>query len=385
MAKKFELPEIGTAAPSPTREAAADSEPQPAAREPSATAAEQPHAREPAQGLPAGEIDGAGHQLAAGIEAAGYHPVVLFGNANSGKTSLLLSLFALLRTEPQLATGLELGDPIISVDTPYGRFLREQAEGFYGRKTQDFIEGTASPKTAIDAPFFIPVIVRPEGKPEVRLAFMESNGEWYRADRSNDRLFPVLRRQIEELLASYQGPITFIHLLPYTQQAVYGTGSDQLTDSNEMKEASLAIAGALYAYQKVRANQQDDRHLVLVTKWDAHERNVLDRAEVLQDPGEEPENFANERYAQAISVFKGLGLSSHQQQINAYCAGIISGQTVSMPRQGDELRSAVLNYPTQLWRWLYRCTLEQLGERPIDPFPTEPRPNWLARLLNQLF
>lgn len=371
MPDKFQLPEDDS------------SESQPPSVEPEESATTLPEP--PPQIREVADVDASGVQLAAGIDAAAYHPVVLFGNANSGKTSLLLSLFALLRTEPRLLTGLELGEPILPADSLYGRYLHEQAEGFFGRKTQDFIEGRASPKTAIDVPFFIPVIFRPEGKPEIRFAFMESNGEWYRADRSSERLFPTLRQQIEEFLAAYQGPITFIHLLPYTQQALYSSNVDSLTDASEMKEASLAIVGALLAYQKVRPNKQDDRHLMLVTKWDAHDRQEVDRVDILQTAGTQPEGFANERYEQAMAVFRGLGLSPVQQNINAYCSGLIAGQTVTMPKRGDDLREAVIDYPIQLWRWLYRSTMEQLGERAIDPFPSTPTPNIFLRLLDRLF
>jgi hypothetical protein len=378
MAEKFQLRDE----PTPKDEPESGRAPQP---EIAPLASVPPTRERPSEPAPVDDVEASGVHLAAGLDAAGYHPVVLFGNANSGKTSLLLSLFALLRTEPSLVTGLELGDAFVATDSLYGKYLRDQAEGFFGRKTQDFIEGRASPKTAIELPFFIPVVFRPEAKPEIRFAFMESNGEWYRPDRSSEKLFPKLRQQIEDFLATYQGPITFIHLLPYTQQVVYGSGADQLTDDNEMKEASLAIAGALYAYQKARVNKQDDRHLILVTKWDAHDREELDRADILRHSGPEAEEFANERYSQAMSVFRGLGLQSYQQRLNAYCAGIIAGQNVTMPKRGDELREAVLHYPTQLWRWLYRSTLEQLGEQPIDPFPPEPKPNWFVRLLDRFF
>jgi hypothetical protein len=379
MAEKFQLRDEPTPKEPPVSTGAAQPEIAPAVSVPP-TGGERTIAPPPVD-----DVEASGVHLAAGLDAAGYHPVVLFGNANSGKTSLLLSLFALVRTEPSLGTGLELGDAFVATDSLYGKYLREQAEGFFGRKTQDFIEGKASPKTAIELPFFIPVVFRPEAKPEIRFAFMESNGEWYRPDRSSEKLFPKLRQQIEDFLATYQGPITFIHLLPYTQQIVYGSGADQLTDDNEMKEASLAIAGALYAYQKARVNKQDDRHLILVTKWDAHDREELDRADILRNSGPEAEQFANERYSQAMAVFRGLGLQPYQQRLNAYCSGIIAGQIVSMPKRGDELRDAVLHYPTQLWRWLYRSTLEQLGEQPLDPFPPEPKPNWFLRLLDRLF
>jgi hypothetical protein len=326
-----------------------------------------------------------GYHVAAGLTAAGYHPIVLFGTAGSGKTSLLLSLLALLRDEPDLLCGLDLGEPILSVDTPYGRFLREQAEGFYGRKTQDFIEGRAAAKTAIEAPFFIPVVIRPENKPQIRLAFMESNGEWYRPDRESDRLFRPLRRQIEEFLSAYQDPVTFIHLVPYTQQELYSTGGDQHTDDQEIREACLAIVGALKAYKEVRTNKINDRHLMLVSKWDAHDRENVDRVGVLDDTTGELEAFLNDRYRQAFAEYRNLGLAPYQRQVEAYCAGQIRGQAVIKPRRGEDLHDALIQYPKKLWRWLYRTTLEQLNEPAIDPFPPEPKPNWFARLLDRLF
>lgn len=326
-----------------------------------------------------------GYHVAAGLAAAGYHPVVLFGSAGSGKTSLLLSLLALLREEPDLLCGLDLGDAILNVDTPYGRYLRDQAEGFYGRKTQDFIEGRAAPKTAIEAPFFIPLIIRPEHKPEIRLAFMESNGEWYRPDRESDRLFRPLRQQIEEFLSAYRDPVTFIHLVPYTQQALYTPGGDQHTDEQEIREACLAIVGALKAYKEVRANKIEDRHLMLVSKWDAHNREELDRVGVLQDTTGDLEAFLNDKYRQAFAEYRNLGLAPHQRQVEAYCAGQIRGQAVIMPKRGEELHDALILYPKRLWRWLYRTTLEQLGEPVVDPFPPEPQPNWFTRILNWLF
>lgn len=326
-----------------------------------------------------------GFHVAAGLSAAGYHPVVLFGSAGSGKTSLLLSLMALLRDEPELLCGLDLGDPILGLDTAYGRFIRDQAEGFYGKKTQDFIEGRAASKTAIEAPFFIPLVIRPENKPEIRLAFMESNGEWYRPDRGSDRLFVPLRRQIEDLLTAYQDPITFIHLIPYTQHALYSTVSDQHTDDQEIREAGLAIVGALKAYKEVRANKLGDRHLMLVSKWDAHNRSDLDRVSVLQETTGELEAFLNGPYRQAFAEYRNLGLAPDQRQVDTYCAGQIRGQTVIMPRRGDDLHDALMLYPKRLWRWLYRTTLEQLEEPVVDPFPPEPQPNWFVRLLNRLF
>ena len=326
-----------------------------------------------------------GHRLSIGLDACGYHPVVLFGNASSGKTSLLLSLLALLRTEPELACGLKLGEPILPLDTPYGRLIYDQAVGFYGAKTQAFINGNAAQKTVIDAPFFIPLIMSPEGKPELRFAFMESNGEWYHPDRDNDRLFPGLRSHIESFLATFQGPITFIHLIPYTQRPVYSANSDKFSDVREIEDASIAIKGALDAYQNVRPNKDDDRHLMLVTKWDAHDPAQVSKYDVLTDSGDEPFEFAKDRYEQAVTAFLGLSLRPDQRQFKDYCSGLIAGNQLQMPKRGDPLRDAILNYPKKLWGWLYQTALIQLGEHAVSPFPAEVQPSWLSRVLGRFF
>ena len=107
--------------------------------------------------LSASDVDASGAQLASDMEDKRYQPVILFGNAFSGKTSLLLSLLAAVKTETHLETGLFMAEPLLARDTRYGRYQSEQSEAFFGRKTQEFIQGTASPKTAIDLPFFVPV------------------------------------------------------------------------------------------------------------------------------------------------------------------------------------------------------------------------------------
>lgn len=342
-----------------------------------------PRDPEPSSAALSQEADG--QRLAAGLEEGDYHPVILFGNANSGKTSLLLSLISLLRTETDLQCGLRLGDPILTPSTPYGKFILQQAEGFWGKKTQDFINGTASPKTAIDAPFFVPLILSPEGKSELRFAFMESNGEWYRPDRDSERLFQPLRKQIETFIATFQGPITLIHLLPYTQRPVYSSDVDKMGDATELEDASIAIKGALDQYRRIRPNSQDDCHLMLVTKWDAHSPDGVSKLEVLEFPGNEPEEFATRRYEQAVASYLSLPLRPDQRQFSAYCSGMIAGNKLSMPKKGEPMRDAILGYPKNLWTWLYRTSLIQLGEFAANPFPSPPKPNWFARLLNRFF
>lgn len=327
-----------------------------------------------------------GRLLAEHMAEAGYQPIILFGNAASGKTTLILSLLAAIRTEAQLEAALFLGDPILDTSRKYGAFLWEQASLFFGLKTQQFLEGTASPRTNIELPFFIPLIFRPTGKPEARIAFMESNGEWYRADRQQNRFFPPLRTQIEEFLRNYAGGILFIHLLPYTQRVLYSTGQGDVNDAAELAEASLAVSGALQAYDAVRPDKRHDRHLMLVTKWDAHSPEGLDPVEALHDDPDEVAAFVAQRYSQAFIIFRGLGLDPGQIGLNGYCAGQISANNVIRAGHDSDLREAILRYPIGLWRWLYRQTLEANGQIPADPFPVKRVGpfGWIGKLLNRI-
>jgi hypothetical protein len=328
-----------------------------------------------------------GRLLAEHMAAAEYQPVILFGNAASGKTSLILSLLAAIRTDARLDAGLFLGDPILDTSRKYGSYLWEQASQFFGLKTQQFIEGTAAPRTNIELPFFIPLVFRPSGKPEARLAFMESNGEWYRSQRQGNRFFPPLRQQVEDFLKHYGGGILFIHLLPYTQRHLYTTAQNAGDDASELQEASLAVSGALQAYRDVRPDKSNDHHLILITKWDAHSVDGLDSIDALHDDPRDVAAFVGLRYTQALTTFRGLGLAPVQMAINGYCSGQISANNVIRAGLDDERGEAIRRFPVGLWRWLYRHTLEANGLAPVDPFPAPKGGllNWFSRLLSRMF
>ena len=328
-----------------------------------------------------------GQALAQNMLDAGYQPVILFGNAASGKTSLILSLLAAIRTDVSLDTGLFLGEPILDTTRPYGAFLANEASRFFGLKTQQFIEGTAASRTIIDLPFFIPLLFRPAGKPEARIALMESNGEWYRADRKENKFFPPLRQQIEDFVRSYPKGIIFIHLLPYTQRHLYRSDTPGGSEAAELEEASLAVSGALQAYQSVRSDKSNDRHLLLVTKWDAHRPPDLDPLDAINDDPEDVARVIAQRYSQAWSTFVGLNLRSDQMARNGYCAGQISGSNIIKAGPADERGEQMRRYPKGLWRWLYRNTLELADTTPVDPFPSvlPGRFGWISRLLHRLF
>jgi hypothetical protein len=336
-------------------------------------------------------VDRLGAHLAHALQEGGYHPVILFGTNFSGKTSLLLSLLATLIAEPRLATGLVLCDPILGSGSGIGRRLHDEARKLFEVMTQAFLEGENIPATRLPLPFFVPVELRPAGKPPIRLAFLESNGEWYRPLRekgkplvASERLFPQLRTEIEDLIASFQGGMSFLYLIPYTQGYVFAE-RDGMKDADEIESASLAIAGVIRAYDRIRANHRvNDRHLMLVTKWDAHSTRDIDRAGGLQEDRPDLDEFAGRRYGKALAAFQGMAVAPEQRSLNAYCAGLINERGLLQLRPDDDVREVVMAYPVRLWNWLYRNALMASDQPVVALFPEPPRPPALVRLWRRL-
>ncbi len=323
-----------------------------------------------------GEYSNLGVDLASAMAGEGIQPVVLFGTNNSGKTSLLLSLFSTLKTQSRLETGLFLSDPILATSSPIGQKLHQDARHTFQVKTQQFMDGVKIGKTNIDLPFFIPVEFRPKNKDPVRFAFLESNGEWYRPTRGGDTLFPQLKNAIEGFVSCFQGGILFIYLVPYTQSEVYRSAGGGVTDAREVEDASLAISGVLQAYNDIRASHRhQDRHMMLVSKWDAHEKGNADLADASSVDRAELEAFCDRRYNQALSTFRGMQLPAGQAMLNAYSSGIINE---------NGLRRPCHDYPERLWTWLYRSALANRDAMPVSPFPEKPQPPALWRAITSV-
>lgn len=324
-----------------------------------------------------------GAHLAQALEQEGFQPVVVFGNAASGKTSLLLSLFAAIKTAPELKTTIALSPEVFQGDTPYNKHNLSNSERFLNLMTQQFINGETPAATRIGAPFFIPIVFSPVGGPSMKFAFMESDGEWYRPDFEKGELYPKLKEHIEQFIATYQKGIIFLHLNPYTQLPARSAKYDQQEDTKRMQVASLAIDGALQNYRAVRLNQQDDQHLMLVTKWDARNRDIGDMSYALQEDAGEVEHFLSTCYAQAYSTYQGLEGRVGSRLTNAYCAGLMNDEGILHLRPNNDMRADVLKYPKNLWTWLYRAAWHNAGTIVEGPFPTK-KVNIFQRVINWL-
>ena len=341
-------------------------------------------AEEPAAPIDPKNVRELGKRLAealmAGGEAEGYQPVVIFGTNNSGKTALLLSLFARVMSDAELDTGLSLDDPLLSLSDPIAKKMYEEAELTFENRTQDFIAGKPIEKTAVSLPFFIPVTFVPRGKQTIRFAFLESSGEWYRPNRDGGKLFPKLRDEIEGFIFHYQGPIIFLYLLPYTQ--INSAGDRGEADTKEIGEAALAMKGMLDAYNRAREHARDkDQHLMLVTKWDVRSRKSSDRADDLEADRGDLMEFCNRHYSQALAGYKTLGLRSDQTLLNAYCAGFMNEHGVLQIRRDDEAWTVAKSYPVRLWTWFYKTALRNQDLTPVSPFPEPPKPLGVIRFI----
>jgi hypothetical protein len=339
----------------------------------------------PPESFPEGEV--AGQQLAEEMVANGYHVVIIFGSTSSGKTLLLASLLAYMKTQPEAEAEIRLGEPFNVTVSKYGEWSHSQAEAFFNKSLQEFIRGTAHAATRVHSPFFIPVVVKPRGNaPAAKIAFLESNGEWYAPNPDSNTFFPELRGEIAGIFTSYSRGISFLHLAPVTQVEVrtHGTETRKGTDEELQQRADLALIGCFEAYKSVRVAKHKDRHLLLVTKWDAHAvpgDSNSDGGDVFVEPDLKLVNdVARKKYPQAYTAFKNLSLETapaHAKQIMQYCSGVVSGRRVK--RTDDEIDHMLQRYPRTLWNWIYR----NATERELYPKP-EPQAATLGQRINSL-
>ena len=316
-----------------------------------------------------------GQTLAAEMDAQGYHPVIIFGSANSGKSTLLGSLFSYLQIDTTKGVGIYLGDPLVS----QGREAKDLAESFFYQSIQEFLDGTGHVGTKIRHPFFIPIIIKPPHLPEMRFAFMESNGEWYGPQKDTGKYFPELKEEINSILQHYQKGISFIHLAPFTQINAWANNQDGLdVDRDHINNASLALVGAFNAYEHLRVFKNDDAHMFLITKWDASGKDdLIERLEFVAF--EDVESVASNVYTKGFAAFNNLKLDMAQKNLMQYCSGIMSVRNII--KASAELKPILNRYPQTMWNWLYgnatKNDLEIAQALVLLPKPIPPKKTFI--------
>ena len=322
-----------------------------------------------------------GRELAKKMNAGGYHPVIIFGSANSGKSTLLCSLFSYLRNNLN-EVGIYFGDSLTS------DALSEKAvvSSFF-KNVEEFVEGRVPVATKTKRPFFIPIEIKPKNLPVMRFAFMESNGEWYHHDKDTERYFPELKDEINSILMCYQKGASFIHLAPFAQTNASVSNRDNLDkDKKDIADANKALVGVFDAYENSRKFKGNDAHMFLITKWDASGNNEIEEILKCAEPND-VKTVAETTYERGFAAFNKLTLGESQKSYMQYSSGIMHGTAhgtaISMATT-PELKSILNRYPKIMWNWLYG---NATGNDPeIDkrlvllPVPIPPKKTFIDRI-----
>jgi hypothetical protein len=290
--------------------------------------------------------------LASELLRKGYHPVLIFGTRASGKSSLLASLFYYLQSDPQSPAIGVPGEWIVPIETPYGQTVADAATHFLNHVLHDFHNGLAAPQTRDEIPYYIPISLRPNnGQPEFKFAFLESRGEWYHIDRHSKDLFPELREEISDVYSNYNRGISVLLIAPYVMGETYPEGN-QIGSlewaREEMRDSDTALFGALQAYQMARVHRALDKHLFILTKWDAHTRSIIDK-EFARPPRGLVSHLISERFPKSWTLFHNM--QSGAVQSMQYSSGVMSGAArIDTPKN---LKPIMNQFPKMLWGWLY--------------------------------
>ena len=323
----------------------------PAQQTPSQDFAATTNAFVTAQAAPQAAPEVGAVSLAGELIAKNYHPVMIFGTRASGKSSLLTSLFHYLQTDSSSQAMCILGEWIIPIDTTYGQSVADAAKRFFNQVVMNFNDGNAAPSTRDQFPFYIPIILRPSnGQPEIRLAFLESRGEWYQVDKSSSNYFPELRDEVAQVYKNYSGSLSILLIAPYVTREAYTQDEPPDTNSSEIRDSDKGLFGALQAYHATRLNREQDKFMFVLTKWDAHTRAIV-APEFSNPPSGLIERLIHERFPLAWNLYQTMPKNGNALSMQ-YSSGVMSGDArLAIP---EPLKPIMNQFPRALWGWLYR-------------------------------
>jgi len=298
-----------------------------------------------------------GVQMACSMRDKGYHPVALFGMTASGKSTLLSSLIGYLMRVPGASLDIEPG-AILPGESEYAVRQRQEAIGFFQKNVHETVQGRRAAKTMTEAPFFIPVVVRPgNGLPEVRLAFLESKGEWYAPKPQSPEYYQPLKKEIEDVLSCFTRPISVLHIAP-----CHGDSDD----AQMRQDADYGLRGAIKAYERVRDNRHYDHHLYLLTKWDLWARPHSEDNRFSNPDPELLYSMLHQRYNKSWTAYQSMniGNSGGRRNVMQYCAGLFKDDRMAT-EMDDEITSVVDRYPRTVLNWLYSNATKDMGTEKV--------------------
>lgn len=308
-----------------------------------------------------------------------YHPVLLIGSSAAGKTALLLSLLAYFKQNPSSRIGAFFGQDLFRGDEVA---LYEDALQFFNRSVAEFLGGETAAATRIGAPMFIPVRINGSEQPEVRLAFIESEGEWFQPDPNLKSYYKPFRPDIEDLLGQYPEGISVIWVAPYAGSSCKASAYATADPNAQTSVANESLQGAMANYEALRSqNCEKDSHIFLVTKWDNYKSQEITDITSSLDRNNDPlirsevNSFLYQTYRGAFSTFNAIKVPDSQKSVFRYTAGAFRSRT-SLPIAATQ--ETLLSYPRDMWNWLHRSVgiahpEWNIGQRSLIPPPPPPK------------
>ena len=289
------------------------------------------------------------------LDKEGYHPVLPFGNSRSGKTSLLLSLLAGLHHE-KIPYRLDL-ELLKKYPGPYA-----DARNFFDYYLRQFIENIPPVGTRNEEPIYIPIIVTmPNTRKEIRLAFLECNGEWYQAVGWNKGGNNVAERAeiIQGVLKAFNKGITLIYVAAYMENS-----KNNVTPT--LGESDTVLFEVLKEYSAFRRQHHDyDKHLFLLNKWDEFKSPyIIDQQNDFSNPNwNEIGEWLEANYRHAWPKFQSMApIMRNAPLVMQYSAGRFDSQTGQLV---DVREANILPIYTvmrrKIWDWLIQNADENVG------------------------
>jgi hypothetical protein len=298
-------------------------------------------------------------KLADEFKSKSYHPVLVFGTRASGKSMMLLSLFAFLNFDLESPGNCHFGDEIISpenIDPAFDSWRRrnhQQAKTIYDNDVPNFYYGKLAPSTRVDNPIFIPVEFVPTGDLEpFRLAFMESQGEFIQVDPERNKGSVKLQDEIDNIYKTYNRGLSIIFVAPSR------LGEDKVMSDEEYQEMRVSdqsLYDCLRHYNEPRKGvaKERDRFLFLFSKWDNLVRPIS------HSPGISASFLSPDEALLHREIRKKFGMSwayfqkmpqKFRRNVMHYCAGLsVDGEILQIP---EEERRYFAQFPAALWSWL---------------------------------
>jgi ABC-type oligopeptide transport system ATPase subunit len=319
-----------------------------------------------------------GQELAALFKDRGVHPIIVVGGRGSGKTTMLASLLKYAQFAVEASGSIVLMEDLY----PSGNTLWEEQLSWARQlvdRTATNLENSFVPPATKAFPFFVPIeFIRTNGE-SAKFAFLESSGEFYMLKDGGDsphKRFPAV---LESFLSSFSGPLSAMYVLPMVSGETSQNGALESPKSVEMTERDHAMFGVIDQYIKCRrATFHNDRHLLLLTKWDA-QFSSMSHQDLIPSSERIKEDFAN-RYPKAWARFSSLPIPEGlgRKRYSIYSAGMMYGSRVLATAAEDRPRFDY--FPRKVWDWVWEGATGRILYEDVRP----PKPDIITRLANWL-